>query len=299
MTKLTWHKVDGPAVIFSLGRLGKEGWLAGTNEGLWRYHDGSLSVVSEALRAAAITATAAPDNYPHTNLIMVGSVDGIARTIDGGHTWMTGIMTQVSQVSQIVLSPAYDADSIIFATTLEDGVLRTHDGGDHWYNWNFGLLDLETLSIAVSPDFAKDETVYVATGTGIFRSLNGGRAWRELAFAGEGPEAEEALPPTGIVVTNDMVIVSTESKGLFYSRDRGDTWFKRNAFRSGQTSTIATSQDATKVLLATPAAIAISADSGATWERIAKPPDSVISIGIGDDGAVLCGTQEDGLWVYR
>ena len=299
MTNQKWHKIDGPSVIFSLAWAGSEGMMAGTNEGLWQYRNGSFTLFSEALRTASITAVAMPANFPRNKLIMVGSVDGIAHTIDDGHTWMTGIMTQVSQVSQILLSPAYDADSIIFAATLEDGVLRTHDGGDHWHNWNFGLLDLETLALAISPAFAQDETLYVATGTGIFRSQNGGRAWRELAFAGTGPEAEEALPPTGVAVTSDMVVVSTESKGLYYSRDHGDTWFKRNAFRSGPTNTLATSHDASRLLLATPAAIGISADSGATWQRIARPPENVICLGIDDDGSVLCGTQQDGLWVYN
>jgi photosystem II stability/assembly factor-like uncharacterized protein len=299
MTNRAWHKINSPPVIFSLGRLGSEGWLLGTNEGLWRYHNGTCEIVSEALRAAAITAVAAPDTYPYRNLILIGSVDGIARSIDGGQTWSSATMPQPSQVSQIVLSPGFEFDGIAFAATLEDGVLRTSDDGQHWHTWNFGLLDRETLALAVTPDFAADETVFVATSSGIFRSTNGGRAWRELAFAGEDAEAEEALPPTGVAVTRGAIIVSTESKGLFYSRDSGATWFKRNAFRSGQTYTLAAVRDFAKLLLATPSAIAISEDAGATWERIAKPPDSVIAIAMDDNGAVLCGTQDDGLWVYQ
>ena len=298
MAKQTWQKVDSPPIIFSLARLGTAGWLVGTNEGLWCYRDGMCEILSEALRAAAITAVAAPPDYPHRNLIMVGSVDGIARSLDGGQSWSSATLTQPWQVSQIVLSPNFDADGIAFAATLEDGVLRTNDAGERWFAWNFGLLDLETLALAVSWNFAQDETVFAATGTGIFRSINGGRAWRELAFAGEGEAAEEALPPTGVAMTRDMVAVGTESNGLFYSRDNGDSWFKRNAFRSGQTNAIASSADGAKLVLATPSAIAISEDSGANWQRIAKPPESVIAVAVDDDGTVLCGTQDDGLWVY-
>jgi photosystem II stability/assembly factor-like uncharacterized protein len=298
MTNLTWHKVESPAVVFAISRLGAEGWLLATNEGLWRYREGRCEILNETLRSATITAAAAPSVYPQHPLILIGSVDGIARSTTSGRIWNGAVLTQPSQVSQIVLSPDFESDGIAFAATLEDGVLRTTDEGQHWHSWNFGLLDLETLALAVSPDFATDETVYVATGTGIFRSINGGRAWRELAYAGEGPEAEDALPPTGVAMTRDILVVSTENKGLYYSRDRGDTWFKRNAFRSGQTNTLAVSFDGTKLLLAAPSAISISTDSGATWQRIAKPPDNVISIAIDDDGTVLCGTQEDGLWAY-
>jgi photosystem II stability/assembly factor-like uncharacterized protein len=300
MANQTWQKVDSPPVIFSLARLGHFGWLVGTNEGLWHYHTGTCDVLSQALRVAAITAVAAPPTFPHHNLLMVGSVDGIARSIDGGQAWNSATLTQPSQVSQIALSPQFESDGIAFAATLEDGVLRTTDYGQRWHSWNFGLLDLETLALAVSPNFAEDETVFAATGSGLFRSINGGRAWRELPFAGEGPEAEEALPLTSVAMTRDMVVVSTESKGLYYSRDGGDTWFKRNAFRGGQTYTLAASSDATKLLLATPSAIALSEDSGANWLRIAKPPDNVIAVAIDDDGStILCGTQDDGLWVYR
>lgn len=298
MTNQTWHKVVSPPVVFAISRLGAEGWLLATNEGLWHYWEGQCEILNETLRGATITAAAAPNVYPHHPLILIGSVDGIARSTTSGRKWNSSTLTQPSQVSQIVLSPDFESDGIAFAATLEDGVLRTTDEGQRWYSWNFGLLDLETLALAVSPDFATDETVYVATGTGVFRSTNGGRAWRELAFAGEGPQAEEALPPTGVAVTHDILVVSTEAKGLYYSRDRGDTWFKRNAFRSGQTNTLAVSHDGARLLLAAPSAISISADSGVTWHRIAKPPDNVISVAIDDDGTVLCGTQEDGLWAY-
>lgn len=282
-----------------MARLGKEGWLLGTDQGLWCYRDGACGIISEALRTAAITAVAAAPTYPKHNLILVGSVDGIARSIDGGKTWASATLAQAAQVSQIVLSPDFESDGIAFAATLENGVLRTTDEGQRWHSWNFGLLDLETLALAVSLDFAQDELVYVATGTGVFRSINGGRAWRELAFAGEGPGAEEALPPTGVAMTRETLLVSSESKGLYYSNDRGDTWFRRNAFRGGQTNTLTASQDGTKLLLATPSVIGVSEDSGATWQRIAKPPDDVIAVAIDDDGTVLCGTQDDGLWVYR
>jgi photosystem II stability/assembly factor-like uncharacterized protein len=299
MTNQTWHKVDSPAVIFSMACLGKEGWLLGTDEGLWCYRNSTCEIINEALRAAAITAVAAAPAYPRHSLMLVGSVDGIARSIDGGKTWTSATLSQTAQVSQLLLSPDFESDGIAFAATLENGVLRTTDEGLRWHSWNFGLLDLETLALAISPTFAEDELVYVATGTGVFRSINGGRAWREMAFAGEGPEAEAALPPTGIAMTRDVLVVSSESEGLYYSTDRGDSWFRRDTFNTGETNTLTTSQDGTKLLLATPDEIAISADAGVTWQHVPESPNNIIAIGLADDGTLLCGTQDDGLWVWR
>jgi photosystem II stability/assembly factor-like uncharacterized protein len=297
---LSWRQMEGPSVIFSIAPAGKDLWLIGSDAGLWSFReatdseDARFESMSDALRAAAITAVAVTPSYPHEPLILVGSIDGIARSVDHGQTWASARLNQPSQVSQVVLSPNFETDGIAFAATLEDGVLRTSDHGRSWASWNFGLLDLETLALAVSPKYGQDEneTVLAATGTGIFRSINGGRAWRELPFD------EEALPPTGVAISQDVFVVSTESKGLFYSSDSGASWFKHTAFRGGGISALATSVDGSKLIAGAPSAIATSADVGKTWERIGRPPESAVCVALTAAGTILCGTQDEGLWIY-
>lgn len=65
---------------------------------------------------------------------------------------------------------------------MEDGIFRSANRGERWSPWNFGLLDLNVLALAISPCFESDETIFAGTESGIFRSTNGGRAWREADF---------------------------------------------------------------------------------------------------------------------
>jgi photosystem II stability/assembly factor-like uncharacterized protein len=121
------------------------------------------------------------------------------------------------------VSPNFTYDGTLLAATMEDGVFRSADRGSHWYPWNFGLLDLNILSMAISRDFADDETIFVGTESGIFRSTNGGRAWREVNFPPEfAPVLSLALSPD--YAHDGTLFAGTESNGLFRSDDRGRTW---------------------------------------------------------------------------
>jgi photosystem II stability/assembly factor-like uncharacterized protein len=293
MAKLKWQRIDGPNSIFSISQAGQVGWFVGTEQGVWSYGAGACAILSEALRPAAITAAVTPPTYPQLPYIFVGAADGIARSADRGETWVSPNMPQRSHVSQIALSPAFPEDGAAFAATLEDGVLVTTDHGQNWHSWNFGLLDLEVLILAVSPNFSVDETVLAGTASGLFRSTNGGRAWRELAVP------ESAMPLSGLGFVQGTLVSASESDGLSYSKDGGDTWQKRAAFRSGQINALGVSADGTTLAIATPTVVAVSADAGATWQRAeGKTPPGIVSVAPLANGAVLAGTQQDGLWRY-
>jgi photosystem II stability/assembly factor-like uncharacterized protein len=224
---------------------------------------------------------------------LVGAADGIARSTDEGASWVGASMPQPSQVSQIVVSPAFGSDGVAFAATLQDGVLCTVDQGASWQAWNFGLLDMETLALAVSPNYAEDETVIVGSVHGVFRSTNGGHAWREL------PLPREVMPLSGLAFSGAILVVGSETQGILYSPDVGGAWAKRPTFRAGQINAVAASPRGTIVAIATPTVVAISSDQGSTWNRTeGSVPRGIISLAVNDDGTILCGTQEEGLWVY-
>ncbi len=293
MAKQKWQHVDGPSSIFSIAPAGTAGWLVGTEQGVWSVGE-ACAILSESLRPAAITAVAASPSFPAQPYIIVGAADGLARSTDRGETWFTPTMPQRSHVSQVALSPDFTEDGIGFAATLEDGVLVTTDHGQSWHSWNFGLLDLEVLTLAVSQNFSQDETVIAGAGTGIFRSTNGGRAWRELTIG------EDAAPLSGLCFSQSTLVAASETAGLYYSKDFGDTWQKRSAFRSGQISALGASPDGSLLAVATPTVVAVSSDAGANWTRTeGKTPPGIVSIAPLPDGAILVGTQEEGLWKYE
>jgi photosystem II stability/assembly factor-like uncharacterized protein len=167
--------------------------------------------------------------------VFAGVSGGVLRSLDGGVTWQPSPLPPPPPiVSGLALSPGYARDGTVLAATVEDGVFRSGDRGSQWESWNFGLLDLDVYCIAISPAFAGplearpleasgDETLYVGTETGIFRSTNGGRAWREVGFDTDlAPVLSLALSPD--YARDGCLYAGTASQGMYRSGDRGRTW---------------------------------------------------------------------------
>ena len=169
-------------------------------------------------------ATAISPDFASDRTVFAGVPGGLLRSFDGGETWdVVQFPSPPPVVSALVISPDYVRDGILLAGTVEDGVFSTSNRGGHWVAWNFGLLDLNTICMAISPDFAHDETLFVGVDSGIFRSTNGGRAWREVDFPLElAPVLSLTMSPA--YAEDGILFAGTESHGLCRSEDGGRTW---------------------------------------------------------------------------
>lgn len=291
-----WRNLTSPKTIFSISQHSDASrWLLGTNEGLWRYAGGeACEQIAEPLKNTLLTAVAVHgDTSSEAGLILVGANDGIAYSSDGGASWTAGALREPAQIAFIVVSPAFERDGVAFAATTAHGVLRSTDGGRSWVYRNFGLPDHEVTAIALSPMFPVDGTLFVAVTGGLFYSTNRGESWRLSSIE------PEALPLAGIAFARNALIVGSESRGLYHSTNRGASWSKRSAFSSGPISALAVSPDGTKIAVATPMVVALSSDFGETWERTeGRMPRDPLALWVGNDGTILCGTQQNGLWLY-
>jgi hypothetical protein len=93
-----------------------------------------------------------------------------------------------------------------------------------WEGANAGLGESAAYGLAVSPDFARDQTLYAATATGLYRSRDGAASWEEVA--GEGLPGAAGAIVVGPAVSGQpalLLTVTLEGK-LFASRDAGATW---------------------------------------------------------------------------
>jgi photosystem II stability/assembly factor-like uncharacterized protein len=203
--------------------------FAARPSGLYRSADGgqswaqayALSEMSGPLPTFALVLSPA---FPQDATIMAGVAGGILRSGDRGEHWqITRTPAPPPVVTALAVSPDFPNDGVALAGTMEDGVLCSSDRGWNWVTWNFGLLDLHIQCLAMSSEFARDETVFAGTEIGIFRSTNGGRAWREVDFPMDhAPVLSLAFSPR---FTSDGVLYAgTEAHGLWRSADRGKTW---------------------------------------------------------------------------
>jgi photosystem II stability/assembly factor-like uncharacterized protein len=283
-----WQNLPSPKTVFSISQSAAGGCLLGTNQGLWRCVGRHCEQIAEPLKDTALTAVA-----DGGGLLIVGASDGIAYSSDDGATWTAGALRQPAQIAQIALSPNFAVDGVGFAITTSQGVLRTSDRAQSWLNRNFGLADAEATAVALSPTFAMDGMLLVAVLSGLFASTNRGETWRLSALE------REALPLAGLAFARNVVLAGSETHGLYHSTNRGSAWHKRGAFVSGPINALATSPDGSLVALATPMVVATSKDYGESWERTeGRVPRDIIALAIADDGNLLCGTQQGGLWVY-
>ena len=251
--------------------------FAARSSGLYRSDDGGKTwrLATESLglsEPVPATVVALSPDFAHDHSAFGGMAGGLLHSSDGGSTW--GVATlppPPPTVTALVVSPNFDHDGILLAGTMEDGVLCSNDRGWRWVAWNFGLLDLNIYSMAISPEFAGDETIYAGTESGIFRSTNGGRAWREVNLP-SGFETTLSLAISPNYARDGALFAGTEGHGLLVSNDFGESWETVGADAlDGPVNSIHLSPDfATRpelVVLSNGGAL-ISRDCGKSWSAL-------------------------------
>jgi photosystem II stability/assembly factor-like uncharacterized protein len=162
----------------------------------------------------------------------------VLRSTDLGETWEpvgappTG--TYSLEAWHVTLPPTYPADGTRFAGG--SGFWRLPPGAEIWQLAATGLLtDTRITSLAVSPNYATDQTLFATaqrsepdlsqTG-GVYRSTDGGVNWTRLVVGL--PPVDAALLPKRVAFSPDYaadhtVYALTETQ-LYRSRDGGDRW---------------------------------------------------------------------------
>ncbi|NKB88391.1 MAG: sialidase [Acidobacteria bacterium] len=187
--------------------------------------------------------------------VVVGN--GVYKSTDGGESWVHMGLPESGRVGRILIHPA--DSNIVYVAALghlygpqeERGVYRTMDGGTTWERVLF--VDVNTGAIDMAMDPANPRVIYAAmwqmqiwtwgrqsggTGSGIYKSTDGGSEWRELTGGGRGlPRGP--LGKIGLAVSPDnparvYALIETSSFpefadvddiGVLWSSDnRGESW---------------------------------------------------------------------------
>jgi photosystem II stability/assembly factor-like uncharacterized protein len=263
--------------------------FAATPAGIRRSEDSgqswSVAGVSEAVPFAAIVAPSPSFERDHT-LFAAGRA-GAYRSRDGGNSW-TPVLT--GAILALAVAPG-----VLFAGTEEDGVLRSTDEGRTWNSANPGVLDLTVLSIALSPEFARDRTAFLGTASGLYRSRNGGSSWRAAELGGEEP-AVQCVAASPAFERDHLVFAGTEADGLLRSTDGGETWSRVASFPAHTVNALTFSHDG-EISAGTDQGVALSNDGGQSWLFVFDASDDqVLSLVYLDEGShLLAGLAANGV----
>lgn len=167
--------------------------------------------------------------------------DGVYKTLDGGKTWRNLGLRETHHISRVVLNPLNTQVAYVCAlghnTGPNDdrGVFMTADGGESWkkvlyIDAEHGCADMDidqqnpNILYATMWKFLRRPWMFTSGSekTGVFRSLDGGRTWTQLAGG-----LPKNFGRVGVRVaasnSNVVYVVGESNEGtLFRSDDRGD-----------------------------------------------------------------------------
>ncbi|MDE2858706.1 MAG: hypothetical protein OXN94_12760 [Chloroflexota bacterium] len=307
--ELTGSDATAYALAASPG-FAKDGFcFAATSGGLYRSTDGgdcweSLPIVEEQGAQMAATAVAVSPSFDQDRTVFAAVKGGILRSSDGGDTWFAAKFPAPPPLfTTLAISPYFAQDGLMLAGTMEDGVFSSTDRGVNWQPWNFGLFDLGVLCLAASPHLREDETILAGTETGLYRSTNGGRAWRESGFPSEfAPILSLAY---AIGKDESLLFAGTEGKGLFISCDDGASW-DRSAPNSlpgsvNQLQILYKPDGRAEIYALSEDGVLRSRDAGQNWEFLAGAEDPPTAFLVPDPSgeAMFLGLAGKGIVQYE
>ncbi len=307
----SWVSLGGPAggtvsaLALANSDTGATVVFAGTKAGLLRAHlrahlrgrnageDAPLAWERLASAPLGVMALAVSPDFATDQTVIAGAADGIHVSRDAGNTWHVARMPALrSMVLALGIALDEHGEGLLLAGTLEDGIWCSTDRGESWRTCSFGLLDATVFSVALSPAFARDQTMYAGTDTAIYLSYNGGRAWKQLDFPEEAaPVLSLALSPG--FASNGTLYAGTEQSGLYRSTDHGTTWAPLSLPARCVSALLVTPSNA--LLAATEQGVLHSADNGETWSCALEVADAISLAAAGD--TTMAGLIDQGAWI--
>ena len=180
-------------------------------KGLYRTTDGGQSweQVKEEEDWYVQSMVLSPD-FATDQTLFVGALYGnLHRSDDGGFTWQAlggGLPPGTVWVRALAISPEFARDGTLFAG-LDQGIYKSTDGGHSWQAVNTGLPHrpdgelAAVLVLAMSPDYAADQTVFVALFEhGVYKSTDSGATWYPPTWGMPPPTPPPSPTPTRAAV---------------------------------------------------------------------------------------------------
>ncbi len=243
-------------------------YVGAASGGVWRSYDGGTTFkpVFDKQPVQSIGAVTIDPTNPKTIWVGTGEAwtrnstsigDGIYRSTDGGETWTNMGLRESERIVRILVHPK-DGNTVfacvpgkLWSDSKDRGLYRTSDGGRTWsLVLAGGNLSTGCSSVTMDPkdpnvmiagmwDFRRKGWTFrsggdgpnAASGSGMYRSTDGGRTWRAITTSRGLPatpwgRVEVAIAPSDPKIVYAMI--ESKDSALFRSTDGGATWEQRD-----------------------------------------------------------------------
>jgi photosystem II stability/assembly factor-like uncharacterized protein len=287
----------------------QEYYMGTTGGGVFKTSDGgeNWTPVSDRYFGGTIGAIAVSESNP--DIVYVGGGefpirgnvshgDGVYKSTDAGRTWSYVGLVETRQISKIRIHPR-NPDIVyvaalgpVFGPSPHRGIYKSTDGGKSWNKLLFrndttGAVDLsmdpsnpEVLYAGLWTAYRKPwQLVSGGSGSGMLKSTDGGRSWKELTRNPGMPAGIIGNVGVSVSPANPRrvyALIEADSGGVFRSDDGGDSWTRVNADRNLRQrawyySRIYADPQDENLVYASNTGFLRSRDGGKTWQGTSAP----------------------------
>ncbi len=225
------------------------------------------------------------------NTLLVGGMDGVYRSTNGGASWQPVATVAVNDVV-ITLAPDPAVPHRFWAGTYSHGLFRSDDDGATWYSYSSGLPAKRSVA---GITFSSAGALCAVSQFGAFRRAPTASSWAPSSSGITGSQVNSlAYAPSNSAV----LYAGLQGQGLFRSTDSGTSW-SYAGLRGQDVSSVAVSPtSASTIWAATLTSVRRSRDGGVTWvKQVAVPAPTAIAVAPSSPSTLYVTTFQNG--VYR
>jgi len=166
---------------------------------------------------------------------------GLLQSTDKGKTWQNMGLSDSHHISKIIINPNNSNEVVVaavghlYSTNAERGVYKTTDGGKTWKQTLFvddqsGIIEMDAnpsnFNVMYASSWDKDRKAWnfrgSGSGTGIFKSTDGGTSWSKVSGAGSGLPTGEGAGRIGLAVYDDNTVYAIHDSQFRRKEEKGN-----------------------------------------------------------------------------
>src|ERR1700745_423670 len=194
-----------------------------------------------------------------SKILVVGALDGVFRTKDGGNSWeriSPPSQAEIKNIESIAIDPKNP--DVVYAGTWHLA-WKTADGGANWQHINKGMID-DSDVFSVIVDSSNPSVVFASACSGIYKSESAGDLFHKLQGIPFSARRTRVLKQDP---ANPGTVYAGTTEGLWKTADGGKTWKHVSSSEVVVNDVLVDPRHSNRILIATDRSGVLTSDDGA------------------------------------